>query len=150
MKRIILLLLFTITICIAGAKPVTTRLKISNAQSKPKIETMAKRIPGVTNATYSTTNKTLLVTYDNKKTNTSKIRAAVKKAGYKIGSYASSVQAQEKVIGKPSNASPFANSQGTIMRQGSQTSSTPKDKKVEGTKPKVQPKTPLQGAKSKQ
>ena len=92
MKKIVLLFLTLLTVCTLGAKPVTTRLKITNAPSKEKIERVVRQIHGVTQATYDMSTKILVVTYDNKKTNTSKVRAGVKKAGYVIGSFAPSAK----------------------------------------------------------
>lgn len=85
MRRLIIYISAMLVTLAAGAKPVTSRIRIANAQSKSKIENTIKRVPGVTTATYDPTTKMLSVTYDNKKTNTSKIRAAVQKSGYQIG-----------------------------------------------------------------
>ena len=89
MKRTFVLLIAVLAACMVGAKPVKTRLKISNATSKASIERAIRKISGVTDATFDLSTKILVVTYDNKKTNTSKVRAGVKKAGYVIGSFAS-------------------------------------------------------------
>ena len=88
MKRTTLLFLAILMVLTIGAKPVKTRLKISNASSKSKIEYATRQIYGVTQASYDASTRILVVTYDNKKTNTSKVRAGIKKAGYVIGSFA--------------------------------------------------------------
>lgn len=88
MKRTTLLFLAILMALTIGAKPIKTRLKISNASSKSKIEYAARHIYGVTDASYDASTRILVVTYDNKKTNTSKVRAGIKKAGYVIGSFA--------------------------------------------------------------
>ena len=78
MKRTTLLFLAILMVLTIGAKPVKTRLKISNASSKSKIEYAARHIYGVTQASYDASTRILVVTYDNKKTNTSKVRAGIK------------------------------------------------------------------------
>ena len=85
MKRLLILFMALLTMHAAGAKAIRSRMIISNATSKPKLESMVRRIPGVSAASYDTDTHILIVTYDNKKTNMSKIRAAVKKSGYKTG-----------------------------------------------------------------
>lgn len=85
MKRLIVYISALLITFVAEAKPVTSRIPIANAQSKSKIENTAKRVPGVSKVTYDLKTKILFVTYDNKKTNTPKIRAALQKSGYQIG-----------------------------------------------------------------
>lgn len=72
-----------LTICIAQAKIVKTSIYVNNAKSKHKVESVAKGVRGVTNAIYSTKTKTLTVSYDNKKTNVTKIKKTLNNAGYK-------------------------------------------------------------------
>lgn len=87
-KRISLAFLSTIVMMTASAKIIKTNLRLANVKSKQKVENVAKRIKGVKTATYSATTHLLTVSYDNQVTNTSKIRAAVKDAGYRLESNA--------------------------------------------------------------
>lgn len=84
MKRIIVTLMAILTICMAQAKVVNTTIQLKNVQSKQKVERVAKQLKGVTSAVYSSKNKTLYISYDNKKTSASKIKTSFKNAGYKI------------------------------------------------------------------
>ncbi|MBO4821405.1 MAG: heavy-metal-associated domain-containing protein [Prevotella sp.] len=86
MKRIIVTLMAILTICMAQAKVVNTTIQLKNMQSKQKVERVAKQLKGVTSAVYSSKNKTLYISYDNKKTSASKIKTSLKNAGYKITS----------------------------------------------------------------
>ena len=85
MRRTTLTLAVCLSLLTAAAKSVTSRITIGTEAVKQKIELAAKKVPGVTAATYSPTARILTVTFDNKKTNTTKIRAAIQKAGYPIG-----------------------------------------------------------------
>ena len=85
MKRILMTIIAALVISLAQAKVVQTSIRLSNVQSKAKVESVAKHIKGVTAATYSNRTKTLSVSYDNKKTNVSNIKASLSKAGYKSG-----------------------------------------------------------------
>ena len=85
MKRTIMIAIAALVVCLVQAKVVQTTIRLNNDSSKSKVENVAKRIKGVTAAKYSTKSKTLTVSYDNKKTSASKIKAALNKAGYKSG-----------------------------------------------------------------
>ncbi len=85
MKRTIMIAIAALVVCLVQAKVVQTTIRLNNVSSKSKVENVAKRIKGVTAAKYSTKSKTLTVSYDNKKTSASKIKATLNKAGYKSG-----------------------------------------------------------------
>lgn len=84
LKRIATVFLSAMVMMTASAKVIKTNIRLANVQSKQKVENVAKRIKGVKAATYSASTHLLTVSYDNQVTNTSKIRAAVKDAGYRF------------------------------------------------------------------
>lgn len=106
MKRTILTIIVCLALLSTAAKKVTSRIPISNAASKSKIENIVKRVPGVSDVTFYSSTKMLTVTYDNKKTNTTKIRTAIQKAGFHIGSQPAAANKTERNTKAKNNHNP--------------------------------------------